>query len=515
MIVVTADEMRAIDAWTIRHGTPGRVLMARAAAGAVAVLRPMLAGRRGRIVVLCGKGNNGGDGLVMATLLRRARRTVEPWIVGAPDSLRGDAQDALRQWRRGGGRVHTVRSDDDVARLRPRLASAAFVVDALLGTGLSAEVTGLMADVIGAVNATQVPVLAVDIASGLSADTGRPLGTAVQATATAAIGFHKVGQCQHPGIGLSGAVHVVDIGFPAEAVAAVRPRTTLLEAATVRRLVRRRVPDSHKGTYGHVLIVAGSAGKLGAALLAAEGAARAGAGLTTLAVPASLLGRVDGRVREVMTTPLPDAGDGTAAPLHPAALRTWLEPFTAIVCGPGLGQAGQTRELVAQLLAAASLPVVLDADGLNAVAGTSVLGQRTAPTIATPHPGEMSRLLACTTGEVQADRLASARRLAARDRVVAVLKGAGTVIASPAGEVAISPTGNPGMATGGMGDALAGLLGGLLAQGLEAMAAASLGVYVHGLAGDRVADRLGPIGLLAGDVIAEIPATVASLLEGP
>lgn len=511
MIVVTADEMRAMDAWTIRHGTPGRVLMARAAAGAVAVLRPLLASRRGPVVVLCGKGNNGGDGFVMARLLRAKRRAVETWLVGEEAAVRGDARDALARWRRAGGRVHAIGGEEDLARFRARLAGSAAVVDALFGTGLSAPVTGLPAAAIDAVNAAGVPVLAVDVASGLSADTGHPLGTAVRASATATMGFRKIGQCQHPGIGLSGEVHVVDIGIPAEAVAAAGPRATLLEAADAGRLVPRRAADAHKGTNGHVLVVAGGPGKLGAALLAAEGAARAGAGLTTLAVPASLLARVDGRVREAMTTPLPDGGDGTAAALHPAALRAWLEPFAAVVCGPGLGQAPGTRELVAQVLGAAQCPIVLDADGLNVVAGTPALAGRAAPTLVTPHPGEMSRLLKTTTRAVQADRVGIARRLAERDRVVTVLKGAATVIAAPDGRVAISPTGNPGMATGGMGDVLAGMLGGLLAQGLECFDAAALGVYAHGAAGDRVAARSGEIGLLAGDLVAELPATLRAL----
>jgi hydroxyethylthiazole kinase-like uncharacterized protein yjeF len=406
--------------------------------------------------------------------------------------------------------VHPIRGTDDVERLQGRLAGAALLVDALLGTGLSAPVGGLLGAVIEAMNGAPAPILAVDVASGLSADTGRPLGTAVRATATATMGFRKVGQCQHPGVGLSGAVHVVDIGIPPEAVAAVRPRARLLERPDVAALLPPRAPDAHKGTNGHVLVVAGGPGKVGAALLAAEAAARMGAGLTTLAVPASLLPRVDGRVREVMTTPLPDAGDGTPAPLHPAALRTWLEPFAALVCGPGLGQAPATRALVAQLLEAAALPVVLDADGLNVVAGTPVLRQRTAPTLVTPHPGEMSRLLGASTQAVQADRLAAARRLAERDRVLTVLKGAGTVIAAPDGRIAIALTGNAGMATGGTGDVLAGALGGLLAQGLPPLDAATLGVYVHGVAGDLAATQLGDVGFLAGDLVSLLPPALAA-----
>jgi NAD(P)H-hydrate epimerase len=413
-------------------------------------------------------------------------------------------------WRRGRGRVQVVASEADVERLATRLGQAAAVVDALLGTGLASPVVGLMARVVDAVNAAGAPVLAVDMPTGVSADTGQVLGTAVRADATATFAFCKVGHCQYPGASLAGTVSLVGIGIPDEAVETAAPRGAIVDATVVAALVPRRPPGAHKGLAGHVLVVAGGPGKVGAALLAAEAAARSGAGLVTLAVPASLQARVDGRVPEVMTTALPEDADGGAAPMHAAAIVPWLEPYRAVVCGPGLGTRPEAAALAAQVLESAVCPVVLDADGLNAVAETQHLARRDAPTIVTPHPGEMARLLGSSVAAVQADRVGVARRLAGRDRVVVVLKGARTIVAEPSGEYGIAVAGNPGMASGGMGDVLAGIVGALVGQGLEPADAARLGVHVHAAAADGVAAARGEIGLLARDVIAALPPTLAA-----
>jgi NAD(P)H-hydrate epimerase len=511
MIVTTAAEMRALDQWTIAHGTPGHVLMERAGAGAARVLRERFPGVRGRVVVICGRGNNGGDGFVVARHLKRARFAVETWLLGRPEAVRGDAARMLAAWRRAGGRVESLTDAGRLPTLRTRLARAALVVDALLGTGLDAPVEGLTAAVIEAINAARAPVLAVDLPSGLSADTGRPLGTAVRAAATATFGFAKVGLCIHPGVEHAGALTVVDIGIPPAAVAAVGPQTTLLEPHEVGRLLPRRRRDAHKGNFGHVLVIAGSRGKTGAALLATEGAARSGAGLTTLAAAATLQPVLEGHVREAMTAALPDAADGIAVLGDGSVVDGLLAGRAAVVCGPGLGLAEGTRALVAHVVRRCAAPLVLDADGLNAVAGTELLAARAGPTVVTPHPGEMARLVGTDTAAVQADRLGTARRLAAATGAVVVLKGARTVIASPDGTAAICPAGNPGMASGGTGDVLAGIVGGLLAQGLAPADAAALAVFAHGLAGDQVAARRGEVGLLARDLLAELPAALAHL----
>ncbi len=499
MIVVTAAEMRALDRWTVEHDTPGPVLMERAGEGAARVLRAHWPKPGGPVVVCCGKGNNGGDGFVIARHLRRLG--AEVWLVGRREDVGGDAAGMLAQWR---GAVTTVESPGQVEALRRRLGHAGVVVDALLGTGLNAPVEGTFAAVIEALNAAHRPVLAVDIPSGLSADTGTTLGAAVRADVTSTFGWPKVGQVLEPGAELCGRLEVVDIGIPAAALEAVAPRIRLLEASGVGGLLARRARDAHKGTFGHVVVIAGSRGKVGAALLASEAAARAGAGLTTLAIAGSLLEVVEGRVREVMAEPLPDEYEA-------AAVDHVLEGRTAVACGPGLGQSDAARALVHHVVRSARVPLVLDADGLNLVAGTACLRERPAATVVTPHPGEMARLLGCSTGEVQADRIAAARRFAAEHWAVTVLKGARTVIADPGGAIAICPTGNPGMASGGMGDVLAGIVGGLLSQRLDPFAAACFGVFAHGAAADAVVARRGEVGLIAGDLLGELPPTIARL----
>ncbi|HEV7734934.1 MAG TPA: NAD(P)H-hydrate dehydratase [Candidatus Binatia bacterium] len=508
MIVVTAAEMRALDRWTIEHGTPGPTLMERAGAGATAILRAWKPRLRAPVVVVCGKGNNGGDGFVVARHLRRARVPVEVFLVGRTDAVGGDAATMLQRWR---GKVQTIETAAQVDGLARRFSRAGVIVDALLGTGLNAPVTGLMATIIAAIAAAGRPVLAIDLPSGLSADTGRPLGIAVRADVTATFAFAKVGQVVPPGSTWCGRLEVVDIGIPPAAVEAVRPRTTVLDATYVGALLPRRAPEAHKGTAGHVLVIAGSRGKSGAALLSAGAAARSGAGLTTLAGPAALQSVLEGHVREAMTEALPDGSDGTAALGDGAVVARLLAGRGAVVCGPGLGLNDATRALVRHVVAHATAPLVLDADGLNAVAGTSALADRSGPTVITPHPGEMARLLSTDTATVQADRLGVARRLASRDGVVVVLKGAGTIVATPDGDAALCPTGNPGMASGGMGDVLSGVVGALLAQGLTPFDAACFAVFAHGAAADAVAARRGQVGLLAGDVLDALPPTIGCL----
>jgi len=509
MVVVTAAEMRALDQWTIANDTPGHVLMAKAGRGAVQVLRPLLRKRRGPVVIVCGRGNNGGDGLVMARHLSRTR-TVEVWLLAPAEEFRGDAAQMLAAWRGSGGRTRVLADAASVRTLAAHLPKAAGIVDAMFGTGLNAPVAGRAAQVVAAINAAEPPVLAVDIASGLCADTGRPLGEAIQATATATFGYLKVGHCLYPGVELSGAVRVVDIGIPDSARDAIGPAGRLLEAPELGAHLPRRPRASHKGIFGHVLVLGGSRGKLGAGLLAAEGVARAGAGLTTLLVPESLQPQAEGRVAELMTASMPDEEGMFAAPSD-AQIRALLADRAAVVCGPGLGLGPGPTAFVAAVLRAAVAPVVLDADGLGAVVGTTMFRRRRQETIITPHPGEMSRLAGIETTAVQADRVGVARRFAAAEGVVCVLKGARTVIAAPDGRFAVCPTGNPGLASGGTGDVLAGIVGGLLSQGLAPFEAAGLAVYAHGLAADRLAERTGEVGMLARDVLTELPRTLASI----
>jgi NAD(P)H-hydrate epimerase len=511
--LLTVDEVRALEVEAIARGTPGRVLMERAGRGAARVAGQLLRGRRGPIVIVCGRGNNGGDGFVVARHLRARGRRVDVWLLGSGEAVTGDAAAMLQAWRRGGGRVRSVQVQGDVDGLAAAIRNAALVVDALLGTGLNTAVRGLAADVVRVINEADVPTLALDLPSGLSADTGQPWGIAVRAVATATFGAAKVGLYLAPGADYAGQVTLIDIGLGAGAAGRQRTQTELLEAGQVGALLPRRPRAAHKGTFGHVLMVAGSRGKLGAGLLAAEAAARSGAGLTTLAVPVSLQPAAEGRVPEIMTVGLPDDGDGRVVAPDEESLGAQLARHTVVVCGPGLGSGDGPIAFVATLARLARMPLVLDADGLNAVAGTAALRHRVGPTVLTPHPGEMARLVAGSIADVQADRLGVARRFAVEQGVVVVLKGAGTVIAAPDGQAAISPTGNPGLASGGSGDVLAGMVGALLAQGLTPFDAAVFAVFAHGWAADAVAARRGELGLLARDLLAELPATIAALQQ--
>ncbi len=515
MIVVSAAEMQRLDELTIqRYGTPGKVLMERAGTGATAVLLQQFPHvRRHRVVICAGKGNNGGDGFVIARLLARKRVRVEVFLLGKQSDVKGDAAGALAALRRTRVPIVETTSAQGLGKLAASLNDAGLVVDAVFGTGLNATVEGLYADALHLMNASGVPIFAVDIPSGLHADYGTPLGVAIQAEATATFGFAKIGQVIHPGIEHVGALAVVDIGIATEALAEAQPRTRLLEPEDIAPLVPRRDAEAHKGTCGHVLVIAGSRGRTGAARLAAHAACRTGAGLTTLAGPASLNDILAGGVPEVMTALL-DEQDG-AVRFDEGGMRAVLEGKTAVVVGPGIGVHDDAQKLVRFLLSEVPLPMVVDADALTCVArDIGVLSSARARAILTPHPGEMARLLGSDTAAVQADRVGTARRFAVEHGCVLVLKGARSVVAAPDGAVWINPTGNPGMASGGMGDALSGILGGLLAQGLSPEEATRLGVYLHGDIADDVAGHRGQIGLLASDVIDGVPAGLRRIASG-
>ena len=506
MLLVTAEESRRIDALTINEfGTPGQVLMERAGAGATAALLAQFPHVRGRrVVIVAGKGNNGGDGFVMARLLARKGVQPEVALLARTGDVAGDARVVLQRLQRTKVPIAEYVGGSTVEQLSERLRGAALVVDAVFGTGLNAPIRGQLADVLYTINASGIPVFAVDIPSGLHADTGVPLGVAVQAEATATFGFAKVGQVLYPGVRHVGALAVIDIGLAPEAVARVAPRTVLLERGDVAPLVPLREAEAHKGTCGHVLVIAGSQGHTGAARLTAHAACRAGAGLTTLAGPTSLNHVFCAGAPEVMTAPLRDE-DGFIR-FQEGEIRARLEGKTAIVIGPGLGTHEDAQRMVEFLLAETALPMVVDADALTCLARVPErLRRARARALLTPHPGEMARLLATTTAAVQADRLGVTRAFAVEHGCVLVLKGARSVIADASGRAWINPTGNPGMASGGMGDALSGILGALLAQGVPPDEAAQLGVYLHGEVADHLAAQRGEIGLLATDVIAGIP----------
>jgi NAD(P)H-hydrate epimerase len=510
--VFTAAEMRALDARAIRElGIPGPLLMDNAGTGAAALIARWLAPIRGKaVVVVCGKGNNGGDGFVVARRLKARGAAVRVFLVGRRAEVRGDAADALGRWR---GRVEEVEEPSGLARA---LGGADVIVDALLGTGVSGAARGPVAAAIEAINragAGGVPVVALDLPSGLDSDRGALLGPTVKAWRTVTFAGLKRSLLLAPAAAQAGAVEIGDIGVSAEA--ARRGITTWrLEIADVRPSFPPRDPDAHKGRFGHLLVVAGSLGKTGAAVLAGRAALRSGVGLCTLAAPASQQPIVAAQAPEYMTEALPETAAQSLALEAKDRLRELARRMDAVALGPGLSLDPEAQELARVLIRELQRPMVVDADALSALAGhLDLLRHAAGPRVLTPHPGEMARMLGTTIEAVQADRIEVTRTFAREHGVAIALKGAHTVIGGPDGHVTINPTGNPGMAKGGSGDVLTGIVGALLAREIEPAAALRAGCYLHGLAGDVAARERGEYAMLASDIIESLPAALRALAE--
>jgi NAD(P)H-hydrate epimerase len=514
MKIVTAAQMQALDRRAIIESRiPGKILMERAGEGIVRCLEERFGPSQGKtIAIFCGKGNNGGDGFVAARLLHRRGATVKILLLTPVSDLTGDAAAMYQRFIRVAGKSSIVpfRSDDQV---RTILTPSDIVIDALLGTGLSSEVTGNYRAAIDLMNESGRPILAVDIPSGIHADSGAVLGAAVHASLTITFGLPKFGLYVGTGIDHAGTIRVADIGIPASCTDAVESHAVLVTEETVRDILPARRPSAHKGTFGHAGIIAGSVGKTGAAALAAQAALRIGAGLVTVATPSSMNDVLEAKVLEVMTLPLPETKAQTLGRSSFDHILPFIHARTAVAIGPGLSTHPETVELVQSLMKHLDRPSVLDADALNALASrVSLLTECKIPPVLTPHPGEMARLeVGATVQAVNNDRIGTARRFAGERGVFLVLKGARTVIARPDGLVAICPTGNPGMATAGTGDVLTGMIVGLLAQGVATWEAACAATYIHGAAGDLAAQELGEAGMLARDVIAHIPYALKNI----
>jgi hydroxyethylthiazole kinase-like uncharacterized protein yjeF len=463
------------------------------------------------VLIVAGKGNNGGDGFVVGRLLRQQRVPCEIALLAKRNEISSDAAHNLEAYLTAGGKLVDIDADR-LALLNDSIAGKGLLVDAILGTGTKNEIRGIYAEAIRAMNQSGLPIVAIDIPSGLDADKGTPLGACVQAAMTVALAYPKLGQVINPGLEHVGELVVADIGIEPAAVTEVAPSAVLLTLEGVRPLVPVRKPDSHKGTYGHVVVIAGSRGKTGAAILASRACMRAGAGLTTLAAPRSLNDIFAGALIEVMTEPLRDTAEEEIESLTDDEWRRLLERKTVALFGPGIGVTDCTRNNLRWLLRHLSIPWVIDADGLNNLALDldRLRKARTAP-ILTPHPGEMGRLIGKDAASVNKDRIGVARTFAIEHRCYVVLKGARTVLATPAGKISINPTGNPGMASAGMGDVLAGILTALLAQSLSPEEAMKLAVYLHGFVADRIAAERGMLGMIASDIIDGLPAGLHSL----
>jgi len=506
--------MRALDKRTIQeYGLPGVVLMENAGKTTAELIWQHLGSAAGcKIAILCGGGNNGGDGFVVGRWLTRWGAEVVFHLLADPEKISGDARINYLAAKRLDLDLKIIRTEADLDALAQELAGCDFIVDALLGTGLKAEVRGAYRRVIEAMNAAPAPVAAVDIPSGLSADDGRVMGLAVRAELTATFGLAKVGQLIHPGREYCGRLEVVDISIPKRFVDESGISCFELEAADAAAWWPRLPADAHKGSAGHLLVLAGSPGKTGAACLTAEGALRAGAGLVTVGCPLSLNPILEAKLTEAMTQPLAETSEATLGLVSKSGVESIMAGKTALAIGPGLSPHPEVGELLAWLLGACDKPTVIDADALNLLAKQPELIKKTAaPLVLTPHPGEMARLMGLAPAQIQADRVDFARQGAREWSQVVVLKGANSLIAAPDGRVFVNPTGNAGLASGGSGDVLTGLISALLAQGVEPLKAACAGVFVHGLAADRLWNELGGRGYIAGEVAREVPAAAASL----
>ncbi len=553
MKVVTSTEMAEIDRLTIsQYGVPSLVLMERAALAVLkhflelkpkidCVVNPFghceaLAGCRSnliseiaagtscprndnfereprRVIVLVGPGNNGGDGVAVARIIKNAVNAgggsdVKVFQLFSEDKLSEDCKAQIKIAKNFGVEViegYPTESD---------FAYADVVVDAIFGTGLKRELEGRIADLVNTVNSLKKTVVAVDIPSGISSDTGEVLGTALKATVTVTFGLPKRGHLLFPGRDYVGRLFVEDIGFPHELLNSEKIKVQIITESLARLLLPLRPAYSHKGAYGHVLVVAGSVGKTGAAMMTAKSCLRAGSGLVTMAVPACLKVVFQAKVLEEMLLPLPCNNQTLSKQAVPEIKEFLNEKADVVAFGPGVGVNEDTQEILRFLLTESPCPVVIDADGITLLSREPEILKNAKPkTVITPHPGEMSRLIKVSVKEIEKRRIEIAQSVAKEFNTVVVLKGVPTVVASSDGRSFLNTTGNPGMATGGSGDVLTGIIASFIGQGLDVFHASILGVYVHGLSADIASCEKGYHGLVAGDIIESLPKALLKLNE--
>jgi NAD(P)H-hydrate epimerase len=507
MKIVTAAEMRAIDrATSERFGVPSLTLMENAGS---AVAEHALAhyGAAQKIIVFCGKGNNGGDGFVAARRLHDAGKTVQVILLADPADLRGDA--AVMFGKLPGAAV-VVHSNEDLNGDRLRLSLPAdLYLDAIIGTGFKPPVSGLYAEAIAIMNVSPAPVVAVDIPSGADADAMVPQQApqkGIIARADSIITFTAPRPAHVFSSLTEGPTYVAEIGSPEEAIVSSL-QLNVITARDFAPLIGPRPAESNKGIYGHVLVVGGSVGKAGSVAMAGMAALRAGAGLATVATPRSVLPSVAGFYPELMTEPLAETRAGTISASVEGKLDALEKGKSVLAIGPGISRVPETAELVRTLVSKSEIPIVLDADGLNAFEGrANELNGKGRVLVITPHPGEMARLAECSTADVQKNRLGVARQFAREHELTVVLKGKRTLVVQPDGEAWVNPTGNPGMSTGGTGDILTGMVAGMIAQHpKDAVVAVLAAVHLHGLAGDGMLESVGEYSMVATDLLRGLP----------
>ncbi len=507
MKLVTSEEMRRIDKKAIEEiGIPSIVLMENAGLKVADAIERKYGPLKGKYVyIFAGSGNNGGDGMVVARHLFNQKVKAKIFLLAEKKNIKGDAATNLAITEKMGIPMREITSPAFVESLEKELAKADIVVDALLGTGAEGAPRGLMKKIIDLINKHSKNTVAVDIPTGVDADTGEVRGEAIKAEYTVSLAYPKRGLYLYPGMDYAGEIEIADIGIPT-GLEEDKINSELLTLAGISKKLFFRKPSSHKGSFGHLLVIAGSPGMTGAASLTALSALRVGAGLVTLGIPEDLNPILETKLTEVMTLPLPQSKDKTLCKEGFEKIKDFSQRCEAMAIGPGISSTKQTKELISTIIDQLDIPLVIDADGINVLAGElSLLKKYKAPLIITPHPGEMSRLVGASVEEIQKDRIGFTMALARRIGAIVVLKGARTVIASKQGNSWVNLTGNPGMATGGSGDILTGIIGGLLTQKLSCLEAAKTGVYLHGYAADLAAQKKGEISLIASDTLETIP----------
>jgi len=510
--------MRELDGRMIKEfGVSGEALMERAGAGVAEIvqcLARMSGYSKPSVRLFAGRGNNGGDAFVAARCLKEWDVDVDVWLAGAVDEITGDALKHLSKMKAAGITLKELPALEDWEDAHVFCQGADIVVDGILGTGITGPARGPAAGAIKHINELSKCslVVSIDVPSGLNSDTGMAEGGAVKADVTVTMGLPKIGLLEPCAVDYAGTIEVVDLGMPDELISSVGTDIELITAEDLRKVMKRRPRDSHKGSFGHLLIIGGAAGYSGAIALAAKAALRSGVGLVTVLVPESIASIVAGIVPEVMVHGSAETDERS---LSSSFFKKWgkdINDFSAVMVGPGMTRHEQTRLVVDRILKECSKPVLVDADALNVYEEQAdKFRDASCPVIITPHPGELARLMGCSTAEIQSERFRMAGCAAEATGSVVVLKGAGTLVAQKGKPLNINMTGNPGMATGGMGDVLSGLVSGLAAQGIAPFDAPRIGVYLHGRAGDNVAWRSSQAGMIAGDVIEELPIVVREL----
>ncbi len=511
MYVLTAEEMARADRLTIENiGIPGVVLMEHAALSALAEIENDFGDVKAkRFSVFCGRGSNGGDGLALARLLIQKGAECYVFLSGREGDIVGDEGINLGILKAMGVYTAEVTQRENIKFIERHVRGSDIIVDAILGTGIKGEVRGINKDLIEFINDMNKSVVSIDVPSGLNCDTGKSMGSVVRANTTVTFGYPKTGEVIYPGAEYVGKLVVADIGYPDRVFKEINPAGRCNTADEL-PAIRRRGLNTHKGDYGHVLIIGGSKDYIGAPVISSLAALKTGAGLVTMAIPACIAGMVSGRVPEVIPVSLSDEG-GYLGRKAADELKDFMGGVDAVAVGPGLGRNKEVKAFMSELISECPLPLVIDADGLNNI-DPSMLVKAKGKVIVTPHPGEMARLTGKSIENINENRIDTAREFAYKYGVVCILKGAGTVIAC--GErYYVSPTGNPGMATAGSGDVLTGIVAGFLGQGFKASDACVLGTYVHGLAGDLVRDKIGEYGMTATDIAKHIPIAIDKLIK--